>query len=133
LRCVARAIRAPAARRRLADWLAGLRTESAARRERAARALRLAWSIDCGGAMPVSAPVREAIGRAIDTLRGNDVELVEAWPDFSGADDCFQVLRAEYFVENLGGLYREHRAQMKDTVAWNVEQGLALGAERIAA
>ena len=133
LRCVDRAIRAPAARRPLADWLASLRAESAPRRERDTGTLKLAWSIDCGGAMPVSSPVRDAIGRAIDALRGHDVELMEAWPDFSGADDCFQVLRAEYFVENLGGLYREHRAQMKDTVAWNVEQGLSLGAERIAA
>ncbi len=132
LRCIERAIRAPAARRPLADWIAQLDAEAAARRARAARPLRLAWSIDCGDAMAVDAPVRDAVSRAIGCLRDQGVELVEAWPDFEGADECFQVLRAAYFVENFAGLYREHRALMKDTVAWNVEQGLALDAERIA-
>lgn len=132
LRCIERAIRAPAARRPLAHWLAQLDTEAAARRARAAHPLRLAWSIDCGGTIAVSAPVRDALVRAIGRLRDRGVELVEAWPDFEGADDCFQVLRAAYFVENLSGLYRKHRGLMKDTVAWNIEQGLALDAESIA-
>jgi len=132
LRCIERAIRAPHARRPLAQWLAELHAEADVRRERAGRPLRLAWSIDCGATMPVAAPVRNAIERAIACLREHGVELVEACPDLDGADACFQVLRAEYFVENFGELYRAHRARMKDTVAWNIEQGLALTAERIA-
>jgi amidase len=35
-------------------------------------------------------------------------------------------------VEAYGGLLKTHRAQMKDTVVWNIEQGLGLTAERIA-
>jgi amidase len=133
LRCIERAIRAPRTRQPLAQWLAGLQAEEAARRTRAERGLRLAWSIDCSGTMAVGAAVRGAIERAIACLRERGVELVEAHPDFDGADACFQVLRGEYFVENFGELYREHRALMKDTVVWNIEQGLALTAERIAA
>ena len=132
LRCIERAIREPAGRRPLPEWLARWDAEAAVRRASAARPLRLAWSIDCGGAMAVSAPVRDAIGLALGALRDQGVELVEAWPDFRGADECFQVLRAQYFVENFAGLYREHRARMKETVAWNIEQGLRLAAERIA-
>jgi amidase len=137
LRWMNRAIFAPAPARPLAQWLALMADEAAARREAASRRpLRLAWTIDAGGAMPVAAPVRKALGRAIERLREAEkaglVELVEAWPDMSDADECFQVLRAEYFVENFGAFYRSNRAQLKDTVAWNIEQGLALTPERIA-
>lgn len=133
LRLAHRAIRTPVARRPLVEWLDAWEREARQRAERASRPLRLAWSIDCGGSMPVAAAVRVAVERAIDRLRSCGVELVEAWPDLSGADECFQVLRAEYFVENWAELYATQRAHLKDTVAWNIEQGLALDAARIAA
>ncbi|MDT3677813.1 MAG: amidase family protein [Burkholderiaceae bacterium] len=133
LRIAHRAIRTPAARRPLAEWLDDWECETRQRAERASRPLRLAWSIDCGGSMPVAAAVRAAIERAIERLCECGVELVEAWPDLSGADDCFQVLRAEHFVENWAELYQTDRARLKDTVAWNIEQGLALDVARLAA
>lgn len=133
LRLAHRAIRAPLARRPLVEWLDAWEREARQRAERASRPLRLAWSIDCGGSMPVASAVRLAIERAIDRLRSCGAELVEACPDLSGADECFQVLRAEYFVENWAELYATQRAHLKDTVAWNIEQGLALDVARIAA
>lgn len=135
LRWINRAIHAPMPARPMADWLAAIEAEAAVRKRASVeRPLRLAYTIDAGGAMPVAAPVRRALHRAIDTLRAQGgIELVEAFPDMADADDCFQVLRAQYFVENLGELYRSDRAKMKDTVAWNIEQGLALTPERLAA
>ncbi len=133
LRIAQRAIRAPAARRPLVEWLDAWAREARRRDSRARRPLRLAWSIDCGDSMPVAGAVRAAIERAVERLRECGVELVQAWPDLSGADECFQVLRAEHFVENWAGLYETDRARMKDTVAWNIEQGLALDVSRIAA
>ncbi|MGD9944439.1 MAG: amidase, partial [Burkholderiaceae bacterium] len=134
LRLVNRAIHAPSGRRPLPQWLTELRTAASVRGEAARqRPLRLAWTIDAGGAFPVSQAVRAAMQRAIDCLRDAGAELVEAAPDFSGADDCFQTLRGQHFVENLGELYRRERARMKDTVVWNVEQGLALTPEQLAA
>ena len=50
----------------------------------------------------------------------------EAEPDFSGATEAFETLRALAFLQNHGALYREHRDKLKDTVLWNIEQGLAL-------
>jgi amidase len=97
----------------------------------AARGLRLAWSADLGG-LPVAAPVRATFLRAIDALRDAGVGLVEAYPDFSGADEAFLTLRGLYFVEWLGELHATESARMKDTVVWNIEQGLALDASRIA-
>jgi amidase len=97
----------------------------------AARGLKLAWSADLGG-VPLAAPVRAAFMRAIDALRDAGVALTEAHPDFEGADEAFLTLRGLYFVEWLGELYATERRRMKDTVVWNIEQGLALDAARIA-
>lgn len=127
-RIVHGAMFAPAAPRPLRDWLDAL---SARPRPPAPRTLRLAWSADCGG-VPLARPVREAFGRAIDALRDAGATLVEAHPDFDGADEAFLTLRGLYFVEWLGELYRVERARMKDTVVWNIEQGLALDAAAIA-
>jgi amidase len=58
--------------------------------------------------------------------------LEEAEPDFSGATEAFEALRALGFLQKYGGLLREHRDRLKDTVIWNIEQGLALTPERMA-
>lgn len=143
LRIAWQAIYDPRPARPIADWARWMHEESSATGRgatalgltgvpRRAEDLRIAWSIDCGGAMPVSDPVRSTMLEAIDRLRDAGVHLVETAPDFTGADDCFQVLRGLHFVEMLGDLYRTDKARMKDTVAWNVEFGLSLDAERIA-
>lgn len=133
LRIAHRAIRSPAARRPLGDWLETWNAEARRRAGTASRPLRLAWSTDCGGSMPVAGAVQAAFERAIERLHESGVELVEAWPELSDADECFQVLRAEHFVENWAELYATHRAQMKDTIVWNIEQGFALDVARVAA
>lgn len=97
------------------------------------RTLRIAWSIDCGGQIPVSVPVHRAMRRAMHLLGEAGVELVEAFPDFSGADECFQTLRGEYFVENFYPYYLSDRDRLKDAVRWNIEFGLDLDQERIMA
>ena len=47
-------------------------------------------------------------------------------PDLSSAEDIFTTLRAWLFAARLGGLIENNRDRMKDTVVWNIEQGLAL-------
>ena len=56
----------------------------------------------------------------------------EAAPDFEGATEAFEVLRALSFLQRVGPLLKTHRSLLKDTVIWNIEQGLALDSERIA-
>lgn len=102
------------------DWLDGLVADTAS-----VRTLRVAASVDLGG-LPVEQAVRAAFGHSIDALRRAGVEVVDAHPDFAGADEAFQTLRALYFVEGLGELYATERVRMKDTVVWNVERGLEL-------
>jgi amidase len=65
-------------------------------------------------------------------LEGAGCVVTDAAPVLSDADDVFAVLRAARMA-GLAPLLRAHRDQLKATLVWNIEQGLALGGEQIAA
>jgi amidase len=95
------------------------------------KGVRVAWSRDFGG-LPIDRRVTAALegGRkALETL-GCVVE--DGQPDMSDAREVFQVLRALAFVTRYGPLLAKHRHQIKDTVIWNIEEGLKLTAREIA-
>jgi len=108
---------------RPADFL-GLRPASL-------RGVRVAWTFDLGD-LPVQPEVRSVLGSIRDRLERAGCAVADAAPDLSDADEVFQVLRAALFV-NLAPLLRDHREQVKPTLAWNIEKGLALTGEQIAA
>jgi amidase len=93
---------------------------------------RAALAIDLGGATPVDQPTRAIVRQAADKLASAGIEIVEASPDFSGAMECFHVLRGLSYVANTRALLERHRDKLKPDVIWNVEAGMALTAERIA-
>src|SRR5262249_54100357 len=62
--------------------------------------------------------------RAVFTELGLQVD--DDHPDFSDAEEIFQVLRAWMFAESKGEDFKRHRELMKDTVIWNIEQGFKL-------
>jgi amidase len=71
---------------------------------------------------------------AAQRLKAMDCAVEGATPDFTGAIDSFQVLRALMFAEVRGGLLPEHRARINPDIVWTIEKGLKLtGAENIAA
>lgn len=96
------------------------------------RRVRVAWSPDLGGAFPVDTRVTRALEPARAVLASLGCIVEEAAPDLADADEAFQVQRALGFVEAYGELFKTQRALMKDTVVWNIEQGLKLDAARIA-
>jgi amidase len=55
----------------------------------------------------------------------------QAAPDFSGAIDSFQVLRALLFAEVRGDLLPGERHRLNPDIAWNIEKGQALTAQEI--
>ncbi len=57
--------------------------------------------------------------------------LEDVAPDFSGAIDSFQVLRALLFADVRGGLLPDERPRLNPDIAWNIEKGQALGAAEI--
>ena len=89
------------------------------------RGTRVAWSATLGG-YPVESAVTAVCSAACSTLLELDCELAEAEPDLSGVDEIFQTLRAAGFAAAYREDYVRHRHLMKDTVAWNIERGLAL-------
>jgi amidase len=91
---------------------------------------RVAFSADLG-ITPVASEVRDACAEAVRRLEAAGVSVEPAEPDLSEAPEAFQVLRAAGFVAGMEELYRDHRAQLKPDVIWNIEQGMALSAERI--
>jgi amidase len=86
---------------------------------------RLAWSRDLGQ-FPVQDAVIDVIERALPKFEELGCTLEEDHPDFSGAADVFQVLRAQSMAGRMARDLEQHRSSMKDTVIWNIEQGLKL-------
>ena len=59
--------------------------------------------------------------------------IVDAEPDLADADEVFLVLRAVMMAGRFGSLLETARDQLKDTLIWNIEQGLALTGLQVAA
>jgi amidase len=85
-----------------------------------------------GSDIPVDARVASVLQERRRVLEDLGCIVEDAHPDLEGADEVFHVLRALGFVQRYAGLLEKHRAQIKDTVAWNIEQGLELDGPRIA-
>jgi amidase len=99
--------------------------------ERSFRKTRVAWSRDLGG-LPMEPSVTAVVEsqRKIFSSLGCVVE--EAQPDFTGATEAFETLRAVGFLGRYGAVMKDHRDKLKDTVIWNIEEGLKRSAEQIA-
>lgn len=92
---------------------------------------RVAWAPDWGG-LPVESELAEVIAAQRQRFIDLGAIVEDAVPDFSGADEAFQVLRALGFETGLGPLLDAHRDLLKDTVIWNIEAGRALTGPQIA-
>jgi amidase len=91
---------------------------------------RIAWSRDLGG-LPMDPRVSAALApqKKIFSELGCTVE--EAEPDFSGATEAFETLRAVGFLNRYGTVMKDHRNKLKNTVLWNIEEGLKRTADQI--
>ncbi len=98
---------------------------------RSFRSVRLAWSRDLGG-LPVDRRVTRVLEAQKRIFSDLGCVLEEASPDFSGASEAFETLRAVAFVQSYGELLRTRRDDLKPDVVWNIEQGLKLRPEAIA-
>ena len=99
--------------------------------ERDFRGTRVAWSPTLGG-YPMDPAVRDVCAAAAARFAELGCAVEEADPDLRDADEIFQTLRAFSFAMAHEEHIRDHREQLKDTMVWNVEKGLALGAMDVA-
>ncbi|TAK40597.1 MAG: amidase [Betaproteobacteria bacterium] len=98
---------------------------------RSFKGVRVAWSRDLGG-LPVDRRVTQVLEAQRGTFAALGCVVEDAEPELAGADEAFQVLRAVLFVQKYAALLKAHRGRIKDTVIWNIEQGLKLDGPRIA-
>jgi amidase len=95
--------------------------------ERGFKGTRVAWSRNLGR-YPTQPIVNEVCDVARSTFVGLGCQVDEQEPDFSEADEIFQVLRAWSYAQTRSGDLKQHRDLIKETVVWNIEQGLKLRA-----
>ena len=88
--------------------------------------VRVAWSRDLGG-LPVDPRVTAVIEGQRRVFEDLGCAVLDGEPGFAGADEVFKTLRAWHFEMNYGALLAPHRDELKDTVVWNIEEGLRLG------
>ncbi|MBN4097002.1 MULTISPECIES: amidase [Methylobacterium] len=101
------------------------------------RGTRIAWLGDCGGQIPFDPGVLDVGRSALATFAEIGCTVEEAMPryDMETLWQDWLVLRAFTVAANLRPFYDElrHRVLLKPEAAWEVERGLALGADRIIA
>ena len=95
------------------------------------RRAKIAWTRDFGG-LPMDPRVPHVIEAQRAVFKSLGCRIEDACPDFSGATEAFETLRAIGFAQKYAPLLASRRKDLKDTVIWNVEQGLALDGARVA-
>ena len=98
--------------------------------ERDFKGARVAWSRDLGE-LPVDPRVTEVIDGERHIFESIGCRVEEVDPDFTDADEIFQVWRAWRFEVMLGNLLETNRDQIKDSVIWNTELGMNLTGPQI--
>ena len=92
--------------------------------------VRVAWSRDLGG-LPMDSRVTAVLESQRQVFESLGCAVEDAEPDFVEADEIFKTLRAWRYELAYGELLEGHRAEMKDTVVWNIEEGARLSGPQI--
>ena len=93
--------------------------------ERDFRGTRIAWSRNLGR-YPVEPVVNEVCDGARSIFAELGCQVEDGEPDLRDADEIFHVLRAWSYAQTRGDDLERHSDLIKDTVVWNIEQGLRL-------
>jgi len=100
--------------------------------DRDMRGLRVAWSPDLGGALPVEHAVLDALKAVPAVFDHLGAVVEEACPDLHSAEEVFRTLRAWHFAQAYGPLAERSPEQLNANITWNVEQGRRLSGADLA-
>ena len=100
--------------------------------ERNFKGVNIAWSQDLG-LLPVDPQVTKVIEGQRNVFESLGCLIADRQPDFSDADEVFKVWRAWYFELVLSGLLETQRDKLKDSVVWNIEEGMKLTGPQLGA
>lgn len=98
---------------------------------RSFQGVRVAWSPDLGG-YPIDSRVTAVLEKQRQVFADLGCIVEEASPDLSDADEIFHAFRAYKFASDYGKYLDESPEKLKQTVIWNIEQGLKLSAMDLA-
>ncbi|MBN8891922.1 MAG: amidase, partial [Rhodospirillales bacterium] len=94
--------------------------------------LRVAFTANYGGRLPVDRETREICAREVRRFEAAGCTVTEDFPELGPVEDVFLALRSQHFVVDRELQIQAHRAQFKPDIIWNTEQGLAQSASRLA-
>ena len=92
--------------------------------------VRIAWSQDLGG-LPVDSRVTKVLEERRIVFEDLGCLVADDEPDFRDADEIFKVWRAWRMELKFAELSNSQRDQIKETVIWNIEQGMKLTGPQI--
>jgi amidase len=87
------------------------------------KGLRIAYSADFGGILPVEPEVRSNLEEQVKVFQDLGCQVEEACPDLHEAEEVFQVLRAWEFELSYSEIFNRFRELIKPSVIWNIEKG----------
>ncbi|HEX6249040.1 MAG TPA: amidase [Nocardioidaceae bacterium] len=85
--------------------------------------LRVAVSVDLGGAFEVDHRVRAVVEAQREVFTAGGAEVDDDHPDLRGAEETFRTLRAWHLHAKLGRLLAENPGGMKQSLADNIRAG----------
>src|SRR6478609_8684473 len=88
--------------------------------------LRIAFAPDLDGAIEVEDEVAASVRRAAASCETHGAVVEQASPDFTGADECFRILRAWQFEATLGAFLAENAASIRPSLYANMLAGRTL-------
>lgn len=94
--------------------------------------LRVALSVDLGGAFEVDPEVAAVVESAGAALAAAGAAVTGTVPDLARADDTFRTLRAWHFQARFGRLLAAHPDGFKSSLADNIRAGAALTGDDVA-
>ena len=87
--------------------------------------VKVAWSQDLGG-LPINPLITEVISSQMKIFTDLGCDVNKADPDLSDANEIFLTWRGWARQISQGELLKTHRAQLKETMIWDIEQGIHL-------
>jgi amidase len=96
------------------------------------KGVRLAWCPDLGG-LPLDPRVRGVLAKQRRTFEDLGCSVEDRCPDLTTADKIFLDIRQWMSSYTHGPLLRTHRDHLKPEAVWEIEAGLALSAQDVAA
>ena len=96
------------------------------------RRLRIAFTSNYGGRVPVDRETRDICAREVRRFESMGCVVEEAFPELGPVEDVFLALRSQHFVVDRELQLQTHRDLIKPDIIWNTEQGLTSTPSKLA-